>query len=176
MSNNTASATTAVSSAGQPDVTVVKSHSGNFSQGQTAAQYTIVVSNIGSASTTGPVSVTDSLPGGLVASALVGSGWTCNLGTLTCTRSDALPAGSSYPAITLTVSVDSNAPASVINIANVTGGGDTTPTNNSSPNSTTINGTPSGQPATPVPVDALWALILLSLLMIISAPVFRRRR
>ena len=53
-----------------------------------------------------------------------GTGWTCTLTpSLGCTRSDALAAGASYPAITLTVSVAANAPASVTNTAAVTGGG-----------------------------------------------------
>jgi hypothetical protein len=54
-----------------------------------------------------------------------GTGWSCTLSTLTCTRSDALPAGSSYPAIALTVNVAINAPSSVIDTATVSGGGDT---------------------------------------------------
>ena len=55
-----------------------------------------------------------------------GSGWTCTLSPLSCGRSDALIAGSSYPAITLTVNVASNAPATVTNGAGVTGGASTT--------------------------------------------------
>ena len=47
-----------------------------------------------------------------------------NLATLTATRSDALAAGGSYPAITLTVNVAANAPASVTNTATVSGGGE----------------------------------------------------
>src|SRR5207248_6204306 len=58
--------------------------------------------------------------------------------TLSCTRSDALTAGSSYPAITLTVDVAANAPSSVINAASVSGGGDVNLTNNSATDSTTI--------------------------------------
>jgi hypothetical protein len=46
--------------------------------------------------------------------------------TLTCTRSDVLPAGSSYPPITLKVDVSCRAHAQVTNTATATGGGDTT--------------------------------------------------
>src|SRR5438874_456804 len=53
---------------------------------------------------------------------IAATGWTCVLGTLTCTRSDALAAGLSYPAITLTVTVANNASASVTNTATVSGG------------------------------------------------------
>src|SRR5207244_11076828 len=92
-----------------PDLTIAKSHSGNFTQGQVGATYTITATNSGLAATSGTVTVTDTLPAGLTATAISGTGWTCVLGTLTCTRSDALAAGSSYPAITLTVDVANHA-------------------------------------------------------------------
>jgi len=57
-----------------------------------------------------------------VATGISGSRWTCTLSTRTCTRSDTLAAGSSYPAITLTVNVASNAPSQVTNSATVSGG------------------------------------------------------
>ena len=76
-----------------PDLTIAKSHSGNFTQGQTGATYSITATNSGSAPTSAAVSVTDTLPAGLTATAISGTGWTCVLGTLTCTRSDALAAG-----------------------------------------------------------------------------------
>src|SRR5262249_51332811 len=78
-----------------PDLTITKSHTGNFTNGQTGATYTVTVHNSGNGSTTGAVTMTDSLPSGLTASGIGGSGWTCTLATLTCTRSDALAAGGS---------------------------------------------------------------------------------
>lgn len=54
---------------------------------------------------------------------LSGTGWTCPAGVVTCTRADALSGGSSYPAITVTVNVASNAPSQVTNQATVSGGG-----------------------------------------------------
>src|SRR5207237_9548916 len=102
-SNDTATDPTTV--AQLPDLTIAKSHSGNFTQGQTGATYSVTVTNSGFAATSGTVTVTDTLPTGLTATGISGSGWTCVLGTLTCTRSDALATGSSYPAITLTVNV-----------------------------------------------------------------------
>ena len=122
-----------------PDLTITKSHSGNFVQGQTGANYTITATNGGSVLTTGTVSVTDTLPTGLTATAISGTGWTCTLATLTCTRSDALAAAASYPAITLTVNVASNAPASVTNTATVSGGGETNTSNDAANDITTIN-------------------------------------
>jgi len=109
-----------------PYLAATKAHTGDFTQGETGATYTVTVSNTGGSPTDGTaVTVTDTLPSGLTATAMAGSNWTCTLGTLTCTRSDALSASSSYPSITLTVNVATNAPASVTNTATASGGGAT---------------------------------------------------
>src|SRR5206468_11694263 len=90
----------------------------------------------------GLVTVSDALPSGLTATALSGAGWSCTLGTLTCTSSDALPAGASYPAITLTVNVARTAPATVTNMAAVSAGGERNTANNTAMDVTAIgNGT-----------------------------------
>jgi uncharacterized repeat protein (TIGR01451 family) len=120
-----------------PNLTITSTHSGNFYQGQTAATYTLTVTNTGAGPTGGVVTVTDTLPPGLTATAIGGIGWTCTLATLTCTRTDALAPGATYPSITLTVAVAANAPASVSNSASVTGGGELG-TSNSGSDSTTI--------------------------------------
>ena len=139
--NDTASDPTTITQ--EPDLSITKSHAGNFFQGQTTgATYTITVSNIGSASTSGTVTVSDTLPAGLTATAISGTGWTCTLGTLTCTRSDALASAASYPAITLTVTVAGNAPASVTNTATVSGGGEVNTANDTASDPTTITQEP----------------------------------
>ncbi|HEX5701726.1 MAG TPA: hypothetical protein VFX97_00745 [Pyrinomonadaceae bacterium] len=138
--NDTASDPTTINQVA--DLTIVKSHTGNFSQGQTGATYSITVTNSGAGATSGVVTVTDTLPAGLTATAMAGTGWSCVLGTLTCTRSEALAAGSSYPVITLTVNVAANAPASVTNTASVSGGGEVNASNNSASDPTTINASP----------------------------------
>jgi uncharacterized repeat protein (TIGR01451 family) len=120
------------------DLTISKSHTGNFNAGQTGATYTLTVSNLGPADTIGQVSVSDTLPAGLTATALSGTGWICDLATLTCTRSDALASGNSYPPITLTVNVASNAPASVTNMVSVSGGGELNTANNTATDPTTV--------------------------------------
>jgi uncharacterized repeat protein (TIGR01451 family) len=125
-----------------PDMTVAKSHTGNFTQGQTGATYSITATNSGSAPTSAAVSVTDTLPAGLTATAISGTGWTCVLATLTCTRSNALAAGASYPAITLTVNVANNAASSVTNSVAVSGGGETNTSNNTATDATTITQLP----------------------------------
>jgi hypothetical protein len=84
------------------------------------------------------VTVTDTLPAGLTATGISGTGWICALGSLSCTRSDVLAAGSSYPAITLTVNVGSNATASVTNTATVSGGGESNTANDNATDATTI--------------------------------------
>jgi uncharacterized repeat protein (TIGR01451 family) len=134
--NDTASDVTAITPG--PDLAITKTHSGNFAQGQGGAIYTITVANVGGVATTGLVSVVDTLPTSLTATGLSGTGWICTLGTLTCTRSDALVAGASYAAIVLTVNVANNALASVTNMASVSGGGDVNAANNAASDPTTI--------------------------------------
>ena len=89
------------------------------------------------AASSGIVTVTDALPAGLTATSISGTGWTCTLSTLTCTRTDGL-AGNSYPGITLKVNVAGSALGVVTNTAAVTGGGDLNPSNNSASDVTKI--------------------------------------
>ena len=122
-----------------PDLTIAKSHTGNFAQGQIGARYVVTVSNSGAGAkpegTT--VSVTDAPPSGLTITAMSGTGWTCT--TLpTCTRNDALaPGGASYPPINVTVSVAANAATPLSNSVSVT----TTATESSIGNNTTTDPT-----------------------------------
>jgi uncharacterized repeat protein (TIGR01451 family) len=138
--NNNDETTTSV--IGIPDLTISKTHSGNFTAGQTGS-YTITVSNIGGGATTGVVTVTDTVPVGLTPTGPTGlhNGWNCSINgqTLTCSRVDVLPGGQSYPSITLTVQVINPAPLSVTNTATVSGGGDANPNNNSASDPTNIN-------------------------------------
>jgi uncharacterized repeat protein (TIGR01451 family) len=126
------------------DLTITKTHAGNFRQGDAADTYTITVSNAGPGATSGSdaVTVTDTLPGGLTPTAPNGAfnGWNCSIvgQTLTCTRSDVLAASASYPAITLTVSVANNAPTNVTNTATVSGGGETNTANDSASDPTIV--------------------------------------
>ncbi len=115
------------------NLAIDKSHTGDFYRGQTGAEYTIEVSNQGPDPTKGNVTVTDDLPAGLTATAISGTGWNCVLATLTCTRSDELAAGDSYPPITMTVDVAEDAPSELINSATVEGGGDPTPNTDDDP-------------------------------------------
>ncbi len=100
---------------------ITKTHSGDFTQGQVGAQYSVSVSNPGNGSTTGVVTVTDTIPTGLSLVSMTGTGWSCTLNT--CTRSDVLASNQTYPAITVTVNVASNATSPAVNQAMVSGGG-----------------------------------------------------
>jgi beta-lactam-binding protein with PASTA domain len=121
-----------------PDLTIAKSHTGNFSQGQAGATYSLTVTNSGNGPTSGTVTVTENIPAGLTLTGMSGSGWTC--ATLPkCTRSDALPINGTYAPITVTVNVAANAPASVNNVASVAGGGQYNTANDNANDVTTIN-------------------------------------
>ena len=126
-----------------PDPSITMTYSGSFRQGDAADTYTILVTNSGQASTSGTLTMTDTLPAGLTGTALSGpAGWTCTLNSLTCSTSNALGGGASAT-FTLTVSVASNATASVTNTATIAGGGDVRTTNNTATDVTPIiQGTP----------------------------------
>ncbi|HEX6897484.1 MAG TPA: discoidin domain-containing protein, partial [Bryobacteraceae bacterium] len=100
-----------------PLLTISKAHTGSFVQGQTSATFTINVSNgVSGAATNGPVTVTDSFPP-FLAGTLSGAGWSCL--TNSCSRSDSIAGGASYPPITVTATVDRNAPVVIKNQASV---------------------------------------------------------
>jgi uncharacterized repeat protein (TIGR01451 family) len=125
---------TSTVSVGTPDIIIDKAHAVDPFVRGAVGTYTLLVSNIGTAPTSGGVTVTDALPAGLTLSATpTGSGWICSGvagdGSFTCTRSDALSATGAYPAITVSVNVLQSAANSVTNTATVTGGGDATPDN-----------------------------------------------
>jgi len=127
VANDTATDSTAVT--GVPDLTITSSHTGSFAPGSSGNSFVLTVTNVGGGPTVGTVTVVDTLSAGMTATAISGAGWTCTLATLTCTRSDVLAAGASYPPITVTVSVASNAPSTLTNSATVSGGGETNVSN-----------------------------------------------
>jgi uncharacterized repeat protein (TIGR01451 family) len=134
--NNTLSQVTGIQSSvvcTRPDLSITKNHGGgNLTRG-TGATYTIQVSNVSPlGATAGTVTVNDTLPTGITPTGVSGTGWTCAVAaqTVSCTRSDSLPASSSYPAIAVTATVLQTAPATLVNTAVVSGGGDADPLNN----------------------------------------------
>ncbi|HEX3743118.1 MAG TPA: hypothetical protein VHW09_04290 [Bryobacteraceae bacterium] len=105
-------------------LSIQKTHSGNFVQGQAGATYQVVVSNAaGAGSTSGTVTVTETVPTGMTLAAMQGSGWNCQSGSVSCGRSDPLGAGTSYAAIAVTVNVASDAATPLTNQVNVSYGG-----------------------------------------------------
>ena len=130
-----------------PVLAAALAHIGTFYQGQTGGAYTIVVSNTGAGATSGTVTVVDTLPSGLTATAISGTGWTCDLPTLTCTRSDSLGAAASYAAITVWVNVAVNATSPLTNSVTVSGGGSSDANAN---DVTTINPPPSALRFVPI--------------------------
>jgi uncharacterized repeat protein (TIGR01451 family)/fimbrial isopeptide formation D2 family protein len=139
--NNSASDPTTIN--GAPDLSITKTHTGNFTRGLTTDSYTITVTNSGTAATNGTiVTVTDTLPAGLTPTAPTGlvNGWTCNINlqVVTCTRTNALAVGQSYPVINVTVTVSQTAANSVTNSVTVAGGGDANAANNTATDPTNI--------------------------------------
>jgi hypothetical protein len=117
-----------------PALAITKSHSGSFTQGDTADTYTIMVSNNGPGSTVGSLDLADTIPTGMTGVGMsetghsgggTGSDWTCSPTTASCSRTTAMPSGE-IDTITLTVSVSYSTPTgtnSVTNSVNVSGGG-----------------------------------------------------
>jgi Domain of unknown function DUF11 len=161
-----------------PDLTVAKTHVGNFTQAQTGAQYNITVTNSGGLPVVAGNTVTmvDTLPVGLTATALSGTGWACVVATATCTRGDALGAGASYPAITLTVNVAGNAGSPLLNTASVSGGGETNLANNTATDSTVVITLPVLQGAVSRKVHGAAGTFDLPLSSVLTSPTTEPRR
>jgi hypothetical protein len=88
---------------------------------------------------------------------------------LTCTRSDVLGAGASYPPITLTVTVSASAVSPLVNIATVSGGSDTNPTNNTATDSVILG-------ASPIPTLSGAAQAIFVLVLVVGGLLALHRR
>ncbi|HXN48779.1 MAG TPA: hypothetical protein VN893_19165, partial [Bryobacteraceae bacterium] len=105
-------------------LSITSTSAGEFARGQSGASYSMVVSNNANAGpTSGTVTVTETPPAGMTLVSMAGAGWTCS--GASCTRSDFLSPGASYPAITVTLDVAAGAPSQAMNEAIVSGGGST---------------------------------------------------
>jgi len=133
---NTATATVTVVTS---DLTITSTHAGNFTRPQTGATYTLTITNSGLVDTIALITVSDTLPTGLSATAIDGLNWICTLSPLGCTRGDTLFAGTSFEPITVTVNVGNNAASSVTNTATVSGGGETDTSNDTASDPTQID-------------------------------------
>lgn len=101
---------------GTPPLALAVSHTGNFTAGLSGS-YSLLVSNNGAASLSGPTTITDTLPSGLSYASATGTGWTCSASgqTVTCSNSASIGGNASLPALTLDVTVGGSAPDSVSN-------------------------------------------------------------
>ena len=120
-----------------PDLAMIKSHTGSFTQGQTGT-YSLTVHNFGVVVTSGAITVTEQPPAGLTISSMSGTGWTCTVASLTCTRSDVLDRDAQYPVITVLANIATNAAANLVNTARVDGANDYDLTNNSMADAATV--------------------------------------
>ena len=110
-----------VSATSEPvvDLTLTKTHTGNFTVGGTNV-YTLTVANAaGWQREDNAVVVTDTLPAGLTYVSGIGTGWTCGAAAqvVTCTHPPTLNSGSALPPIALTVAAAGAAVPSVVNTA-----------------------------------------------------------
>ncbi len=134
-----------VSATSEPtvDLSITKSHAGNFSSGANGV-YTLRVANAaGQQREDNVVTVTDTLPAGLSFVSGTGTGWSCTAAgqDVTCTHPPFLDPGQSLPDITLTVTVGAAAIPSVANTAQVSSASvDLTPANNTATDPTTVVG------------------------------------
>ncbi len=125
-----------------PNLTIGKSGSATATQG-TNFSYTLVVTNTGTAATSGVVTVADTLPAGLSFVSGSGSGFTCSAAgqVVTCTSSTAIAINGTA---TITLAVTPTTTGAKANTATVIGGGDT-----SSASSNTVNTTVNAANAAP---------------------------
>ena len=125
---------------GAVDLTIVKSHSGDFRAGATGT-YRYDVRNIGALPTTGTTTVTDTLPAGLTFGAARGTGWDCSASTgqsVSCDRSAPLAENASAPALEVDVAVAGDAADSLNSTATVTTAGDADASNDTDGDPTTV--------------------------------------
>ncbi len=124
-----------------PNLVLVKTNNRTQLSPAISTTYVLAVTNVGSAPTSDVITVADLLPTGLTysgASPFTVAGFTCNVSLqgITCTSLSAL-AASSTASFTFTVSVGPTPPSSVLNLAQVGGGGDPSPAKSAAPTTAT---------------------------------------
>ena len=128
------------------DLAILKTASASAVKTNDTLTYTLQVTNVSGAPTTGAVTVTDTVPDGLtIVGTPSGSGWTCGAvgAAVTCTLDKTpLAAGQAAAPITLTTTVLSSAVSTLVNTGMVSTPGDVNPANDQS----TVR-TPVTQPA-----------------------------
>ena len=161
--------------AANANLSVTKSHVGNFQQGQNGASYSLRVSNSGTATTSGLITVTDNLPTGLSFASAGGSGWSCAAAgqVVTCTSSAAIASGGNS-AITVAVNVAIDAPATVVNQASVACLATCTTSGKPATDPTTITRQSTAAPIISTPT-LTWTGMMALLSLLVFAGVHARR-
>lgn len=144
--NNSSTASATIVGATGADVSILQDQIGAFNAGSNGT-FTVGVANEGTGATTGVITVTDTLNSNLGFVSATGTNWTCSAAgqVVTCTDPGPLAAQTPAAAITLTVSVNAAAPATISNTVTVSDPGDTTDT---ADKSSTVSFTISAAPPT----------------------------
>jgi uncharacterized protein (TIGR03437 family) len=149
----------------RPVLSLAETHAGNFTLGQAGATYSVMVGNAaGAGATSGIVTLNKTVPAGLTLQSMSGAGWSCAANT--CTRSDTLSGGTSYPPVTVAVNVWADAPSQATNQVILTGGGqvvamaasDTTNILTNASAITTVTTVSAASGAAPVTADSIVGL------------------
>ncbi len=120
---------------GSPDLAILKVASADLVHPGDNLTYTLTVSNVGDAATTGEVRVTDAIPDKLTPLSVSGTSWDCTIDgqDLTCLwLGAAVQPGDTLPGITVSTRVRASAAGTVINTGIVKTPGDINPTNDTS--------------------------------------------
>jgi uncharacterized repeat protein (TIGR01451 family) len=129
MANLTGNPMQVLPQASSPDLAIAMRHDGEFTVGGQGV-YTLTITNVGLAATSGAIKVTDILPPGLSYVSATGSSWFCSSANeiVTCAYAGSVdPKASS--SITLTVGVKPQAWPGVTNLATVSNASDKNPAN-----------------------------------------------
>jgi hypothetical protein len=119
------------------DLSIASSVTGSPWIRGTNGEIQLTINNTGSSASSGSLTVTINLTSGLTVTGISGTGWTASSSGLSCTRSDSLGVGLSYPAITLSVAVASNAIETLQPSFTISGAGDAYASNNTITNTIT---------------------------------------
>jgi uncharacterized repeat protein (TIGR01451 family) len=127
---------------GSPDLALDKRHSATFIAGQSGV-YTLVTTNLGTAATSGMVTVRDTLPAGLTFVSGTGAGWSVGASGQVVTADHAAPiAPNDSATFTLIVAVGAAALPAVTNSASVSVAADPFPANDRDVDPTAVLGLP----------------------------------
>lgn len=122
---NDADADTANVLSPESDLTLRKSHEGDYflrtGPADPRGTWDLQVKNVGTQPTAGTITVTDPLPVGATFHAAFGDGWDCGAadGTVTCTTDQVVDGGASAPVIRVVADIAQDAPDSLENVATV---------------------------------------------------------